>query len=364
MKYAGVLGVVALVFVWIVITAALGHDRLAVIGIGALGVVTCLLLLELRSVTSETVQRAADRDQHDLKRDEQVANLLEIARHIRRRDVPNVRSRLDQSAADVRAARDDLSAASQTLQQTISQTHQQLAEELDASHRRLDDEADRARQFRGYMRNQMRSLPRSLVQQIEAQQQLHERFEPTATFRAAGGWALAPTVTLEIVDLIARTAPALVLECGSGLSTVWLAYAIQEQGHGRVVALEHDEGYAEQTRTMLRRHGLETVAEVRHAPLQPTAVGGSEMLWYTAPMDDLGDIGVILVDGPPSTTGDDARYPAVPLLRERLVPDATIILDDITRPDERAILNRWLDEDETLELDTELPGGAVLLRAR
>ena len=62
-----------------------------------------------------------------------------------------------------------------------------------------------------------------------------------------------------------------------------------------------------------------------------------------------GRIDLLVVDGPPGLLRPQARYPALPVLRERLSPGASILLDDTHRADEREIVRRWLDEVEGLE---------------
>ncbi len=54
-------------------------------------------------------------------------------------------------------------------------------------------------------------------------------------------------------------------------------------------------------------------------------------------------IDCLLCDGPPAYTGDAglARLPAVPVLREFLASEFTIMLDDIQRHHERRIAKAW-----------------------
>ncbi len=49
------------------------------------------------------------------------------------------------------------------------------------------------------------------------------------------------------------------------------------------------------------------------------------------------------MDGPPATTGHQARYPALPLLAGSLSPVATAVLDDLVVPDMQEVLRLWLD---------------------
>ncbi|MGI9528709.1 MAG: hypothetical protein ACR2NG_03285 [Acidimicrobiia bacterium] len=71
----------------------------------------------------------------------------------------------------------------------------------------------------------------------------------------------------------------------------------------------------------------------------------------------------MIVDGPPGTTGPLARYPAVPILFDRLSPSALIFLDDAYREDEQESVRRWLDETGGISLPVpELEKGGVLMR--
>lgn len=177
------------------------------------------------------------------------------------------------------------------------------------------------------------------------------------------GWAASPDVLGVITRHIDRLRPDLVVECGSGASSVWIGYALRRAGGGRLVAIEHEAGYAERTRAMVAEHGLDDLVEVRHAPLTEVAsetitVDDEEIVtadrWYDASaLADLDGIGVLFVDGPPQATGRHARHPAVPTLFPRCTEDAVIILDDAERIDEQALGDRWLAEFPELQRTQE-----------
>ncbi|WP_159940165.1 MULTISPECIES: class I SAM-dependent methyltransferase [unclassified Nocardiopsis] len=177
------------------------------------------------------------------------------------------------------------------------------------------------------------------------------------------GWAASPDVLRLLVRHIDRLRPELVVECGSGASSVWIGYALRRAGGGRLVAVEHDARYAELSRALVAAHGLDDIVQVRHAPLVETepatvTVDGQERTtadrWYDASVfADLEDIGLVFVDGPPQATGLQARYPAVPVLLPRCTEDAVIVLDDAARPDEQAIGDRWLAEHPELHRTEE-----------
>jgi predicted O-methyltransferase YrrM len=158
-----------------------------------------------------------------------------------------------------------------------------------------------------------------------------------------GGWAMEADLGNLLAQTIQDRRPRLMVECGAGSSTVLAAEVLQRLGTGRIISLEHEPGFAEQTRARLRERGLESRAEVITAPLVPRDVDGRTQLWYDIDVASQipDEIDLLLVDGPPRRTSELARYPAIPLLRHRLAAGCVVILDDGNRPDERQIGRAW-----------------------
>jgi len=154
-------------------------------------------------------------------------------------------------------------------------------------------------------------------------------------------WSASPDFLKLIVEHCLEAKPAKILECSSGLTTLVLARACQLTGLGVVVSLENGEEYAARTRDHLARYGLETVADVRHAPLVPVEVSGQEYLWYDTDSLPAGPIDMLVIDGPPGFVRPHSRYPALPLLFDRLAEGCVVFLDDAAREDERAIAEMW-----------------------
>jgi len=204
-------------------------------------------------------------------------------------------------------------------------------------------------------------LLRAQSREIEALFQLFQQFTPEAPMPSSGDFALNPTDLLDLMHLVRLRRPRLVVELGSGTSSVWLGYALQKYG-GRLVSLDHDPGYARQTRALVTAHGLDEVVEVREAPLRELAANGKTYQWYDVQaLDDLTDIDLLLVDGPPAATGPDARYPALPVLAEKLAGTATVILDDTNRQDEREAVQSWIREVPGLTEEQRLLGRHAVL---
>ena len=157
-------------------------------------------------------------------------------------------------------------------------------------------------------------------------------------------FTISPTLGEVLGQLILDVRPNLVLECGSGTSTLLMASYLRVTGHGCVVALEHDAGFAERTRQLVRELGLEERAQIRDSPLRPVQVGEHTIPWYD--LGSLRDLNgekaqILFVDGPPGRTAELARLPALPLLLPYLAEDCIVILDDAHRPDETLIAERW-----------------------
>jgi predicted O-methyltransferase YrrM len=181
--------------------------------------------------------------------------------------------------------------------------------------------------------------------QLEALQNLNAVLPANDVLPATRGWAASPDLLSVLVDLVVAERPSLVVECGSGASTLWLALAMRRFGiDGRVVALDHDPVFGGKTRGLLARHDVGDLAEVRDAPLESFSLDGETYSWYARrAWQDLTGIDLLFVDGPPATTGHLARYPALPLLSGALSPVVTAVLDDLIVPDMQKVLRRWLD---------------------
>jgi hypothetical protein len=181
--------------------------------------------------------------------------------------------------------------------------------------------------------------------QLEALQNLSAVLPATDVLPATRGWAASPDLLAVLVDLVITQRPSLVVECGSGASTLWLALAMRRfEVNGKIISLDHDLAFGGTTRDFLARHDVRDLAEVRDAPLETFRLDGETYSWYARrAWEDLTGIDLLVVDGPPTATGHRARYPALPLLGGSLSPAATIVLDDLVLPDMQEVLRLWLD---------------------
>ena len=144
-----------------------------------------------------------------------------------------------------------------------------------------------------------------------------------------------------LADHCQTNKPELIVECGSGLSTLVLARCCQINGSGRVISLENNKRSADSTRLLLEQYKLKN-SSVFYAPLCNYVVNGEVFPWYSSIEACGHEIEMLVVDGPAGFIHHHARFPALPLLRARLHSLCTVYLDDSARTEEREIAERWL----------------------
>ncbi|MBA2416810.1 MAG: class I SAM-dependent methyltransferase [Geodermatophilaceae bacterium] len=164
--------------------------------------------------------------------------------------------------------------------------------------------------------------------------------------------AMRPAGLVTVLNDVWFRMPTLVVELGSGTSTVVVARLLHELGTGRLLSIEHDDAWADRVQRQLDREGLVDVADVVRAPLRPHERSWHGAEWYdeAALATAIGVAGhpidLLVVDGPPAWQPgkEHARYPALGSLVRWLAPGATVVLDDIERAGEQEVLARWQQE--------------------
>lgn len=157
------------------------------------------------------------------------------------------------------------------------------------------------------------------------------------------GWSAEADFLQLLADHCLQYKPDIIVECGSGASTVLLARCCQLNHHGRVVSLEHEAEYAAATRQAIANQGLQDYAQVLHAPLVPYSLHGENHDWYSLVGLNAQDVEFVVIDGPPAWQSPLARYPALPLLLDRLAAHCVLMLDDAARPGEQETAQQWAE---------------------
>jgi hypothetical protein len=158
--------------------------------------------------------------------------------------------------------------------------------------------------------------------------------------------ALAPSALLTVINDVAINDRRTVVELGAGVSTIYLAKVIAGRG-GRLISVESDPAWAAVVRDLAGDARVGDALQMVEAPLERSEHSLDDGLWYAEDrvLEAIAGcrIDLLLVDGPPAHGPRThlARYPALPLLKDFLADRCSIFLDDISRPGEREVAERW-----------------------
>ena len=151
-----------------------------------------------------------------------------------------------------------------------------------------------------------------------------------------GSWKADTGLLTLLIDHILTQKPRLVVEFGTGTSTLIIARALQKASGCTLISFDQHADFVDATRQWLADYGLE--ADLRSVPLRVSPQGWPG-LWY-----DHGalpsEIDLLVIDGPPWTIHPFTRGAAETLF-DLLAPGGTIIIDDAARPGERLIARKW-----------------------
>jgi len=145
----------------------------------------------------------------------------------------------------------------------------------------------------------------------------------------------------------AQKAEDLILECGSGLTTVVMSLVKKEST--QIIALEHHADWAEKVRNQTNLLNGVNV-DVVDCALKPYG----DFDWYDIHHCLLKDISLVVCDGPPASTLG-GRVGLLPLVHDYLKPLCVVLLDDFQRQQEQDIVATWSKQSP---LKYEVFGGA------
>lgn len=207
-------------------------------------------------------------------------------------------------------------------------------------------------------------LNRGFSQQ-ESFLQLMHFIKPAFPLPHTRGWAASPDFLGLVFKYILLHKPSVIMELGSGTSTLYTGHLLKaQQMKASLISLDHDPVYASMTRENISRAGLGELVRIYDCPIGTVRIGGRDWQWYSLANIQVPGLDMLIVDGPIGSLQRKARYPALPILYEKLKPGAFIFLDDYNRPDEQELVADWLREFPGLSLMHEMPAekGAAILR--
>lgn len=151
-----------------------------------------------------------------------------------------------------------------------------------------------------------------------------------------GSWKADTGLLTLLVDHIFEHRPRIVVEFGTGASTLVIARALQKAGGGRLISFDQHADFIAATREWLAEFGMS--ADLRAVPLRPSPEGWPG-LWYDhGPLPN--GIDLMLIDGPPWSIHPFTRGAAASLF-DHIAPGGAVMLDDGARPGERIVARHW-----------------------
>lgn len=174
------------------------------------------------------------------------------------------------------------------------------------------------------------------------------------------GWPISPDIGLFIITQMRQKQYDLVIEFGSGTSTLLFAKLAAAEHHTplisdllpqKIISFDHDTDYYRQTQKLLNINQVSQYVDLIHAPLIEWQENEQIFLYYDCEtqlqhlaqqLSNKQAKILVLVDGPPGDTCKDARYPAIPYLFKYLAEhQIDILLDDSKRPQEKEVIEKW-----------------------
>ncbi|NLE45717.1 MAG: hypothetical protein GX620_13425 [Chloroflexi bacterium] len=194
---------------------------------------------------------------------------------------------------------------------------------------------------------------RKLTSMVNLMPLMHETFLPF------GQWAMEPEGLVTLLSHIQFHQPRVIVECGSGLSTLLIGNLIKQNRSGHLYSVEEDENWHRTMSNLIDDQGLGEWITLVHAPLKPYPVSdGHEVKWYCTEvlkqaLSTVDRIGLLIVDGP-KTVDHLSRFPALPYFASMVNDKTLLVLDDANRPQEACVIDEW---QKRYSLSVKMHGG-------
>ncbi|MFB9077346.1 class I SAM-dependent methyltransferase [Flavobacterium procerum] len=170
------------------------------------------------------------------------------------------------------------------------------------------------------------------------------------------GGALRPVCITYILNEIIINQRKMILEFGSGLSTLLMARLIKRNNiNAKIYSVEHNQSWAAIIEDYLKKENLLEFVTIIRADLKEIGTSSfGNLNWY-----DLNAISsvinnekfdLIIVDGPPANTEKIkfSRFPAFESLSNNFANDFCLLLDDANREGEKEIIKFYRNKNKEI----------------
>ena len=170
------------------------------------------------------------------------------------------------------------------------------------------------------------------------------------------GGALRPICMAYILNEIIINQREMVIEFGSGLSTIVMARLIKKNKlNTRVISIEHNANWASILQSYLENEDLQEFVKIVTVNLKEIETPLGMVKWYDydtfLPEISNKKFDLIIIDGPPADREEIkySRFPALFKLENNLAGDFCLILDDANRKGEKELVKYFRDRNETFK---------------
>tara|TARA_B100002003_G_C14014569_1_gene489451 strand:+ start:178 stop:993 length:816 start_codon:yes stop_codon:yes gene_type:complete len=182
----------------------------------------------------------------------------------------------------------------------------------------------------------------SRIQDIQSHISLHSNLNLNHPLPPFDEWHASPVFLHHIVSLINEVKPRLIIEAGSGNSTLVSASFLKFHKFGQLITLEHDKYYAKRTQDLILLNDLDAVAKVEYSPITNQHIDNHLYQWYDiSVLNNVELIDMMIIDGPPKMLVDDYLYPVLPLFYSRLNDKSAILIYNGKRKTVERTINLW-----------------------
>jgi hypothetical protein len=235
----------------------------------------------------------------------------------------------------------------------------QIIQEQEVFYKNLNNQNNKILETQKIFEISVKNEIKNTVKQVEAFTGLQNYFlhKQLPVFHTENDlWPVSPDFSMHLVSLIEYNNYDIIIEFGSGISTVVIAKAlssINQSSHllNYFISFDHLDKYYNQTLTEIEKFNLTEKTHLTLAPLKEWVDNNNTYLFYDCHqslLDLYNKLGattnriLVVVDGPPASTCKHARYPALPLVL-KYFPNIQIdvLLDDYIRVDEKEIVELW-----------------------
>jgi hypothetical protein len=188
---------------------------------------------------------------------------------------------------------------------------------------------------------------KSKLHEIHATEILNSLSSNNARYDALTTFSMLPTTIVHILNDILINDRKMIIEFGTGNSTIFLARLIHNLGLGiQFYSIDQDQDWQDKIKRSLKMEGIEEAVTFVYAPLRSCEFQfKTQQNWYDTDILKRAIDGklfdLVIVDGPVASVIEHARYPALPFLMNNLSSNKAIFLDDSNRIGEKEILAEW-----------------------